>query len=196
MNKLLGSLILSLFCLASLPVMAAEEEDHGLGFWAEAGAASGKNHASWLTGYYDHKFTDSLGMYVVVDTESDGYHEWYVGPKIELTKGFEIGIATGRESIRGELPNSPRHNAFASIDTDKVSVYATFERGPSGSWHKIYALYKATETVSAGAMYETNFGIGPRVEYTIAKNVTVWGAVLHNGDTKETTSLLAVNFSF
>lgn len=193
--KKLCTLILMLFCLSSLPVLATEESDD-MGFWFEAGAASGKNHASWLTGYYEKSFTDSIGVYVIADTESDGFHEWYVGPKVKLAEWLEAGVAVGRESIRGELKNSPRRNAFVSINTDKVTVFATYENGGSGSWHKAYALYKAMETVSAGAMYETKFGLGPRVEYAITKNVTVWGALLRNRDTKETTSLFSVNFTF
>jgi len=114
-----------------------------------------------------------------------------------LAEGIEVGIATGRESIRGELRNSARRNAFVSVDTDEVSIYATAERGESGPWHKAYALYKFSEAFSAGVMNETLFGRGLRAEYSgLAKNVTVWGALLHNSDTKETTSLLAVNFSF
>lgn len=193
--KKLCTLILMLFCLSSLPVLATEESDD-MGFWFEAGAASGKNHASWLTGYYDHSFTDSIGMYVLVDTESDGYHEWLWGPKVKVNEWLEIGIGAGRESIRGELRNSVRRNAFVAIDTDKVFAYATYENGTSGPWHKAYVVYEITNSVNAGVMHETNFGLGPRIEYAVAKNVMVWGALLRNRDTKETTSLLSVNFTF
>lgn len=194
MNKLC-TLILTLFCLTSLSAMAADEEDHGAGFWVEFGTAS-HEHVSWFTGYWDHNFTDSLGVYALVEKESDGYHEFYVGPKVKLTEWLEIGIATGREVIRNEMPNSGRRNAFVSVDTEKVSAYATYENGGSGPWHKMYVLYKATETTSIGMMNETFIGRGPRLEYNITKNVQVWGALLRDHTTKETTSLLAVNFSF
>lgn len=200
MKKLCTLIILTLFCLSSVPVLAAEESDD-MGFWFEAGAASGKNHASWVTGYWDHSFTDSIGVYALVDTESDGYREFYAGPKVKLTEWLEVGVAVGRESIRGELRNSARRNAFVSVNTDKVSAYATYENGASGPWHKAYALYKVTDSVSAGAMYETTFGRGIRFDYNVKKNVTVWAASLRkddekNPDKKVTTTLLAANFSF
>ena len=195
MNKLFCTLILLLFSFASLPAVAAEDEDHGLGFWAEAGAASGKDHASWLTGYYDHSFTDSIGVYALVDIESDGYHEWYIGPKMKLAEGVEIGIATGRESIRGELKNSARRNAFVSVDTERVSAYVTYENGASGPWHKAYVLYKVTESVSAGVMNETFYGRGLRAEYNFGK-ATVWIAVLRNPDEHKTTTLAVINSTF
>jgi hypothetical protein len=45
-------------------------------------------------------------------------------------------------------------------------------------------------------MDETLLGFGPRLEYNIKKNLPVWGALLHNRDTGNTVSTLAVNFSF
>ena len=192
MNKL-RTLILMLLCLTSLPVMAGEESTE-LGFWFEAGAASGKN-PSWLTGYYDHSFTDSLGFYVLAEKESDGYREFYAGPKWKPLEWLEVGVGAGREITR-EMPNSARRNAYVAIDTDKVSVYATYENGGSGPWHKAYALYKVSETVNAGVMYETLYGTGARAEYTIKKNVAVWGALLRNRDTRETTTLVAATYSF
>lgn len=195
MNKLLGSLILMLFFLAPLPLQAAEE-DGGMGFWVEAGTAN----ASWLTVYWSRKILGSVGVYALVDTESDGYHEGYAGLTLELAKGIEVGVGVGRESIRGELRNSPRRNAWVAIDTDKVSAYATYENGGSGPWHKAYVLYKFTDSVSAGLMNEKRYGTGLRADYTIpaeyigTKNATIWAAALRHG--KETTTLLAVNFSF
>lgn len=193
MNKLFCTLILTMLCLTSLPVQAAEENTE-LGFWFEAGAASDKN-PSWITAYYDHSFTNSLGFYALAEKESDGYREFYVGPKLKLNEWLEVGVGAGREITR-EIPNSTRRNAYIAIDTDKVSVYATYENGGSGSWHKAYALYKVSAAVNAGVMYETLYGAGARAEYTIKKNVAVWGALLRNRDTKETTTLVAVTYSF
>jgi hypothetical protein len=180
--------------------MAAEDE--GTGFSFETGIISGKKvdvpterNPSWFTGYYEHSFTPTLGIYALVEKESDGYREFYVGPKWKPLEWLEVGIAAGREITR-EMPNSARRNAYVAIDTDKVSAYITYENGGSGPWHKAYALYKVTETVSAGVMNETFFGCGPRVEYAIAKNVTTWGALLRNSDIKATTSLFAVTYSF
>jgi len=193
MKKLYSSLILALFCLVSFSAIAAEM-DTGIGVWLEARAASGKK-PSEIVGYYDHNFSDSLGVYVVATTGSDGYREFYVGPAWKPLPWLQVGIGAGREIMPG-MHNSARRNAFVSIDREKFSVYATRENGGSDPWHKVIALYKVTEVVSAGAMYETFLGVGPRVEYNISKNVTVWGALLRDRDTKETTSLLAVNFSF
>ena len=199
MKKLFSTLILMLFCLVSLPVMAAEE-DAGMGFWFEARTASGSK-PSEIVGYYERGFTDTFGVYVVAVADSSRYREVYAGPTWNPTKWLQVGIGFGREITR-DMPNSPRRNAWVAIETDKVSAFATYENGGSGPWHKAYVLYKVTESVSAGVMNETFLGRGLRVEYTIAKkiafaeNVTIWGALLHDRDTKETTSLLAVNFSF
>lgn len=192
MNKLC-TLILMLFSIASIPVMAAEE-DSGLGFWVEAGVASGKN-PSWITGYYEHSFTDSLGLYAVAEKESDGYQEFYVGPKWKPLDWLEVGVGIGRETIPG-AGNAVRRNAYFSIDREKFAIYGTFENGGSGPWHKVTAVYKVSETISAGLMNDTLYGTGPRLEYNITKKFQVWGAMLHDRDTGGNTSLFAVNYSF
>lgn len=193
MSKLCSTLILMLFCLVPFPSLAAEM-DTGIGVWLEARAASG-NKPSEIVGYYDHSFTDSLGVYVVAATGSDRYREVYAGPMWKPLSWLQVGIGFGREIMPG-MHNSARHNMFVSIDRKKFSVYATRENGGSDPWHKVIALYKMTDATSAGVMNETLLGTGPRVEYSIRKDVVVWGALLRDRDTRETTSLLAVNFSF
>ncbi|MFZ3043533.1 MAG: hypothetical protein WA058_00245 [Minisyncoccia bacterium] len=168
--------------------------DTGIGVWIEARAASGSK-PSEIVGYYDHSFTDAIGIYATVVVASDRYGEFYVGPKVELTKWLQVGVGFGREIMPG-MANSARRNVWVAIDTDKAWLYAAREDGGSGPWHKVIGLYKATDTISVGGMYETLLGIGPRVEYAVAKNVVVWGALLRDRDTRETTTLLAVNFSF
>lgn len=193
MNKLC-TLILMLFSLASLPVMAAgTDADKDLGFFVEAQTTS--RHVTSVLGWYQHDFTDSLGFYALVDKESDGYREWYVGPKWKPLDWLEVGIGIGRETIPC-VGNAIRRNAYFLADTEKFVVLGTFENGGSGPWHKVTVVYKLLDSINAGVMNESLLGTGPRVEYNITKKFQIWGAMLRDRGTGKSTGLLAVNYSF
>jgi hypothetical protein len=182
------SLTLMLCSLVSLTSSAAETGERG--FWFEVQAI--KNNPSKVIGYYERDLTDSFGFYVLTEAESDGYRQAYGGPKWKPLPWLEVGVGIGKEN----MPNAMRRNAFFSIDKDKLSVFGTFENSGSGRWHRVTAVYKINESVGAGMMDETLLGFGPRVEYNLKKNVTLWGALLHDRNNGNTVSTLAVNFSF
>jgi len=175
----------------SVPVMAADDEKD-LGFWVEVKTQS--NGVAGAVGWYEKELTKNFGFYAAVIVETGKYREFYVGPYWKPTDWLQLGVAIGRESDQGT--NSFRRNAFAQIDTEKVFALAIYENGGSGPWHRVHAVYHLNEKSSVGGMTERFLGHGPRAEYKIAKNVTVWSALLRNQTTKESTSLFAVNFSF
>lgn len=182
------------FVFVSLPVMAAGTNDK-VGLWFEGQVIS--NGLSKAIGYYEKNLTNSIGLYVLAEKESNGYYEFYAGPKWKPLEWLEIGVGVGKENV----PNSTRRNFFFDANGEKFSAYGTFENGGSGRWHQVKLVYRLTNKIGVGAMDETSLGLGPRVEYHIKKNVHVWGAVLRNReeedkDTRKTISVLAINFSF
>ena len=94
------------------------------------------------------------------------------------------------------MPNSIRRNAYFLINYEKLYIFGTFENGGSGYWHRIDLIYRLTDKFGVGVMDETGFGLGPRLEYTIKKDVMLWGALLHNQNTGKIVSTLAFNFTF
>ena len=193
MNKFCRSLILMLLVLVSLPAMAAETSEEELGFWFEAQAIS--KNPSRLLGQYQRDLVGSFGLFVFVEQDSDGYEQYYLGPKWRPAEWLELGIGIGRETVPDEF-TATRRAFFFSANWEKVGVSGSFENGGSGAWHKVTATYAFNKRFGAGLMDETNLGLGPRLEYNIKKNVQVWGALLRNQDTKENTSVFAINFSF
>ena len=192
MNKLCRSLILML-CMFALPVMAAEtDEKKELGFWFEAQRVS--KNPSRLLGQFRQDVSNSLGFFVFVGQNSYGYEQYYLGPKWKPTEWLELGIGIGRETVPDKF-TATRRAFFFRANWEKVGVSGRFRNGGSGAWHKVTATY-AFKRFGAGLMDETNLGLGPRLEYNVKKNVQVWGALLRNQDTKENTSVFAINFSF
>ena len=182
---------LILFCLSvSSPAMAAETEDE-LGFWFEGRTDSKKS--SQVVGWYERQMTDRFGIYGLVNLESDDrYRQAYAGltvkPLPTTAPWLQLGVGVGRE--RDGDGSGIRKNLFVSVDAEKVDCFATYETGYSGPWHRINCVYHTSKRVSVGAMQETNLGIGPRVEYHIKKNLTVWSALFRD------RAIIAVNFSF
>lgn len=195
MNKKFWSLIL-LLCMSmsvSLPVMAAETEDEELGFWVEAQMVS--DGVKKATLWYERELTESFGLYALVYAESGEYWTAYAGPTWRPTSWLQVGVGIGRETMPDEI-HGVRRNFFLDANWEKVNLFWTFENGNSGPWHKVTATYAISEKFGAGVMDETGLGHGPRLEYNIKKNVQVWGAVLHDKDTGDNTSIIAINFTF
>lgn len=180
-------------CFVLVPsfAVATENEKKELGFWFEYQTAS--NGLQRIIGWYEHEIVGPFGFYVLAGAESGDYREAYAGPTWRPFPELQVGVGVGMEN----QPSSTRYNAFFDLNLKKIAIFGTFETGGSGPWHKVTAIYKITDTVGAGLMDETGFGIGPRAQYNIWKNVQLWGAVFHNyTDTEKTTMMLAVNFSF
>lgn len=195
--KKVCSLILvlcSLFVVA--PVLAAEEES-GLGFWFEGQVIS--NGISRTIGQYERNVVGPVGFYLLAEQDSDGYRQAYAGPTWKPFDWLELGIGIGMEHVpdAGGESNSTRTNAFFSVNWEKISLYGSFENGASsGPWRVLTAIYHISDTVGIGMMEESSLGFGPRVEYAIMKNVTIWGGILYDRNESKTNSVLAVNFSF
>ena len=192
MEKLCRSLILMLCMFVSLPVTAAEtDEKKDMGFWFEVQTIS--KNPSRLLGWYQRDIVDSFGVFAFVEQDSDGYEQYYLGPKWKPTEWLELGIGIGRETVPDEFTTT-RRAFFFSANWEKVGVSGSFENGGSGAGHKVTATYAVSERIGVGVMDEAGLGLGPRLEYNIKKNVQMWGALLRNSE--KTTSVFAVNFSF
>jgi hypothetical protein len=169
MRTLMISLLLGF--VATMPAAAQDQEAGSTHFFAEVQASSHK--ATRLVAYGEKNFASGLGLYVVLDKESDGYAEGYGGVKYEFAEGLVAGVAVGREN----RPNSLRRNAFVSYDRGPFSAYASFENGGSGPWHKVTAVYKMNDRIAIGLMNESELGTGPRIEFSLAKDTPIWIAL-------------------
>ncbi len=181
--------------LGPVPAMAAEEveEERGLGFWFEARTFGDGETPSRFTGWYERELAGSVGFYALIERESDGYHEWYVGPTVRPFPWLQIGLGFGRETVPGEI-NGERRNAFFEIDWEQINVSGTFENGESGRWHRVTTTYTLNDYVGVGVIEETDFDVGPRIELNLG-SFQIWGAVFRTLE-GETLSTVAVNASF
>jgi len=187
--KKLCSLI-AVLCFAALPAVAAETVvadakisnggdagDGGgaskIGYWVETqvGRSGGKGEAQ-VVAIASAPLTGRLGLFILAQAISDGYRQAYAGPSLKLGP-VEVGVGIGSEN----MPDSFRRAAYAFGDIGKISFVLAYEDGGSGPWHTTKVTYKVTDKVGVGAMEQSFFGFGPRVEYDLAKGIQLWGAV-------------------
>lgn len=201
MNKLIGSLILMLSLLPLAATAADEEETPS--WWAEVQVISNKNPSRALL-WYEKDFTEHFGIYALAEKETDGFSQFYVGPKVMLAKWLTLGVGVGREVVPNEF-SSVRKNVYLNAELGKLSIWGLLEKGASGKWDKITATYAFTDTFGAGVMHETGFGYGPRVEvnFTGKLKPQLWVAALtgrypNDEDVvqRKTTVLVGFNINF
>lgn len=185
------AVLLPFFALAT----ETETEKEELGFWFETQAV-GSNKPWKAIGWYEPPTKGQFGFFMLAEYESDGYRSTYAGPTWKPISWFRVGAGVGAEQAPEEKIRSIRGAMFFEIDREKFNVFAIFENGGTGPWHKVTATYKPNEKFGIGGMKETDLGVGPRIEYNIRKNVQLWVAILHDIDTKTNTPMFAINFSF
>lgn len=203
MKMLYRSLIMMLLAFVSLPLLAAETGEAIKPWWAEVQVISNKNPSRALL-WYEKDLTERFGFYALAEKESDGYAEFYIGPKVKAFDWLTLGVGVGHEVVPREF-SSVRKNVYLNAELGKVSVWGLFENGRSGMWDKVTVTYAASDKFGAGVMHERSFGYGPRVEFNFGDThkTQLWVAILQgrypNADDivqKTTTAIVGINASF
>lgn len=184
-----------ILAVALLMPFVSQAADEDLGLWVEAQVPS--RGPSKILGWYEKDFSETVGMYVLTEAESDGYRQFYLGPRVKPLDWLTLGIGIGRETFHDEFSGT-RKNAYVNAEFEKLSVWWIYETGPSGPWKKFTVTKEVSKNFGAGGMYETGLGYGPRVEYNLTrdKKTQIWGAVLYDNKTGDNTILFAVNHTF
>jgi hypothetical protein len=161
--------------------------------WGElqATTASGKVNGQSQGGVSDN-LLGSIGYFGFAQAIEGGYHVAYVGPTIQPIAGMEVGIATGKEWVTGS--SMDRRAAYLFVTRGKLSLFLKGENGGTGRWNMGVVDYALTDTVIVGLRGQSFLGAGPRVEVRMAKNLSVWGAVLWKNGV--TSSLLTLKMNY
>ena len=192
MNKLLDKLLRVLLSTLFLSSVTAPAE--GLNFWIEGQTYRLQKERGYseVLAWVNGKISGPAGYFVLAEAASNGYRQIYGGPSLKPTSWLELGVGIGQENVG----NRNRRAAYFSADGERLSLSGYFENGASGSFHKVFLTYKATEFIKVGLMDQTSIGFGPKVTYNITKNTAVWGAVLRDHATHATNFIFAVNSQF
>ena len=175
-----------LFVLSSVAV-ASE-----MTFWAEPQLILNKEkNMKRIDGGLSGSITENIGFFAFGQVVSNGYAQAYAGPTVKFSC-FEAGVGLGREDGQREW----RKAISLSANCGKVTGLAVIENGGTGHFHKYVLAYAVTERLKLGFQEEKFLGRGPRIEYVLGKNATLWAAYLGDRETKMTNGVVAVTLNF
>lgn len=166
-------------------------------FWVEgqvtrSGSGEDRKNVSQVNGGLSGSLNDTFGYYGFAQTLSNGYRQIYVGPNLKPFPWLELGVGVGKENA----PASNRRNAYFLADNGKCSLFGAFENGGSGAFHKVVFNCRVSDSLGVGLMDQEFLGFGPRMEYSLNKNLLLWGGVLRDNKTKTTNATFALTYNF
>ncbi|QQS23285.1 hypothetical protein IPM19_01830 [bacterium] len=129
-----------------------------------------------------------LGAYCWGQT-SEGYSQVYCGPTYSFSKGVQVGVAVGAETVK----NSLRKAGFIWTGKGRFANLLVVESGGSGHWYRNQASYQASKAVSLSITSQRFSGTGPRVDVTLPKTSLSVGGEYHFATQ---TSRFGVRYSF
>jgi len=167
---------------------------HATDFWTEVQTtkASGISFNQINAGL-SANLSGLVGYYAFGQSTNNGYQQIYAGPKVNPTNWLEFGVAVGAEKTASS-DWMKRTAVYAWVGKAKISLLGVYENGGTGPWHKLVLNYKVTPELTLGIQSQSYLGTGPRVEYSLGKNVSLWGTALkgENGP----TNMVAIKIKF
>lgn len=120
---------------------------------------------------------------------SKGWSEAYVGLAYSPADWISIQAGYGLETA----DDSGRFGGSIWTGKGANSVFFAYEKGGSGSWHKLVLNHRFNNWLGAGVLDQTFLGTGPRVEVMTGK-IKVWAAQLWLHGKPTTTAAVSYNF--
>lgn len=168
----------------------------------------------WVNTYLKSRTRTTLGVfgYTFVQpntTKQGGWYEFYGGPTVTVTskknpqRYVEMGLAIGKEKDYAKNWRKSLYILYTSNpDTTgkdakgKIQLLGMLEKGGSGYWGLVSAVYNVTNHLSIGGIYQGYAGVlGPRIGITFG-NFECYTALGKNLTYKEFGSLTGINYTF
>lgn len=104
--------------------------------------------------------TDNLGAFMFF--HGDGNPEGYIGPSFFFGPCLKIGIGIGLQKTER---NPIRYGNFFQFERGNYSTFGRLEAGGDGFFTKLELNRRIESWYGVGFLYETNLGIGPRIQF-------------------------------
>jgi hypothetical protein len=137
----------------------------------------GKDFSVWL--YAERKITNELALSMSAAKSKSGFQEVTFGPVYYLTSEIQIGVSLGAAQYTRLDDSRLAISVFGYLETDNLKAEALFEkygRDPK-PYYRVYAETPVTpisEKLAIGVHGEQYVGWGPRISWSISKNVNAW----------------------
>lgn len=127
-------------------------------------------------GYAERKVTGKAALSISAAKYKSGFQEVTFGPTYHFTPELQMGVSLG--AVQYTSSDSSRFvvSVFGSLETEHLKAEALFEkyaRDPQ-PYYRAYAQTPVVGNWTAGFHGEQGVGWGPRINWSINKNIDLW----------------------
>jgi hypothetical protein len=152
-------------------------------------------------GYAERKVTEKWAVSISAAKYKSGFQEITFGPTFHPTPELQVGISLGAAQYTRSDNSRLAISVFGSLETDNLKAEALFEkygRDPQ-PYYRIYAqtpVAPISEKLAVGVHGEQGVGWGPRISWSMNKNIDMWLAAPVIDKTAGNQLIGGLRFSF
>jgi hypothetical protein len=130
-------------------------------------------------GYAERKMTEKCAASISAAKYKSGFQEVTFGPTCHFTPEFQMGVSLGSAQYTSSDSSRLVISFFGSLETDYLKAEALFEKYGRDP-RPYYRIYAETPVVLISRKFATGFheeqgvGRGPRISWSLNKNVNLW----------------------
>lgn len=130
-------------------------------------------------GYAERMVTEKLALSISAAKYKSGFQEIIFGPTFHLTPELQIGVSLGATQYTSSDSSRLVVSVFGFLETEHLKAETLFEkygRDPK-PYYRTYAetpVVPISEKFAIGVHGEQSVGLGPRISWSINKNINLW----------------------
>ncbi len=157
-----------------------------------------------IKGYFEKSLTDDWALYLSA-YKSRGWEEITAGPVYYITPEMSVGIGVGSSRYMADHEIKKSYHAtvsafwFLKSENWEAEILAERYRNDktNPTYFEGYAQRKVTDNLSVGFYAQKDIGWGPRIHYSISKNVSIWvSPIVNRFEGSDVTAIVGISVSF
>lgn len=129
-------------------------------------------------GYAERKVTEKAALSISAAKYKTGFQEVTFGPTYHFTPELQMGVSLGATQYTSSDSSRLVVSVFGSLETDHLKAEVLFEkygRDPQ-PYYRIYVEIPVpiSEKFAIGVHGEQSVGWGPRISWSMNKNIDLW----------------------
>ena len=153
-----------------------------------------------IKAYFEKEVVKDLVAHLIA-SKARGFESLIIGSAYYLTPDMEVGLGFGSSRYAAANDDKRAHGTLSGFwywKTNQVQALVYLERyrrDPAPWYYYSYAQKRIIGDFSAGIYGETRVGWGPRVNWSLNKNIDLWAAVPIN-NRSDISAVIGIEIAF